>query len=239
MLKAMLGLAALSLVHTAASAQPAAAAAAGHAHGLAARRAGHRLDRRARARGGPPARRAKVPTSSCTAATRSAARRWSTRSPQAARARRASTRPTSRRSPRFAASPDDIARDYTRLDLLVNNAGLFLRDQRQVSTDGHELTFAVNYLAGYLLTYRLLPLLEKGTSPRIVNVSSLECGAHRLHRRDARARLPGYRAYSQSKLAQVMFTVDLAAGAEAQGHRRAGGAPGHRHGHQHDCVGRR
>lgn len=103
----------------------------------------------------------------------------------------------------------DIRRDYRRLDLLVNNAGVITRE-REVSTDGHEMQFAVNYLAGYQLTYALLPLLEQGRAPRLVNVSSiaaapLDFGDVMLTR--------GYssnRAYGQSKLAQVMFTIDLA-----------------------------
>ena len=115
---------------------------------------------------------------------------------------------------RFA---DDIARDYTRLDLLVNNAGVFLRDQRQVSADGHELTFAVNYLAGYLLTYRMLPLLEKGRSPRIVNVSSRSAAPIDFTDVMMERGYTGYRAYSQSKLAQVMFTIDLAAELKPKG----------------------
>ncbi len=106
---------------------------------------------------------------------------------------------------------DAIARDYTRLDLLVNNAGIFLRDERQVSRDGHELTFAVNYLAGYLLTYRLLPLIEKGRSPRVVNVSSRSAAPIDFTDVMLERGYTGYRAYSQSKLAQVMFTIDLAA----------------------------
>lgn len=108
---------------------------------------------------------------------------------------------------------DEISRDYPRIDVLINNAGVWVqRDQgRLTSADGHELHFAVNYLAPYLLTYRLLPLVEKGRDPRIINVSS-------------RAQQPidfanvmltsGYedvRAYAQSKLAQILFTVDLAA----------------------------
>jgi len=105
----------------------------------------------------------------------------------------------------------EITRDYARLDLLVNNAGIFLRDQRQTSADGHELTFAVNYLAGYLLTYRLLPLLEKGRAPRIVNVSSRSAAPVDFADVMMERGYTGYRAYSQSKLAQVMFTVDLAA----------------------------
>jgi NAD(P)-dependent dehydrogenase (short-subunit alcohol dehydrogenase family) len=112
---------------------------------------------------------------------------------------------------------DQIARDYPRLDLLVNNAGIFLRDDRRVSADGHELTFAVNYLAGYLLTYRLLPALEKGRSPRIVNVSSRSAAPIDFTDVMIERGYTGYRAYSQSKLAQVMFTIDLAAELKPKG----------------------
>ncbi len=73
----------------------------------------------------------------------------------------------------------EIRRDYRRLDLLVNNAGIIGR-QREVSADGHELSFAVNYLSGYLLTYTLMPVIETGRSPRIVNVSSLAAVAQEL-----------------------------------------------------------
>lgn len=109
------------------------------------------------------------------------------------------------------AMADAVARDYTRLDLLVNNAGVFVRTgERQVSKDGHELTFAVNYLSGYLLTYRLLPLLEKGRAPRIVNVSSLSAAPIDFTDVMIERGYTGNRAYGQSKLAQVMFTIDLA-----------------------------
>lgn len=103
----------------------------------------------------------------------------------------------------------DIRRDYTRLDVLVNNAGVITRE-RALSVDGHEMQFAVNYLAGYQLTYALLPLLEQGRAARIVNVSSL--AAAPLDFTDVMLER-GYtsnRAYGQSKLAQVMFTIDLA-----------------------------
>jgi NAD(P)-dependent dehydrogenase (short-subunit alcohol dehydrogenase family) len=115
----------------------------------------------------------------------------------------------------FASLPEvrrlagEIRRDYTRLDVLVNNAGVIV-PQRQLSTDGHEMQFAVNYLSGYLLTYSVLPLLEQGRGPRIVNVSSL--AAAPLDFADVMLER-GYssgRAYGQSKLAQVMFTIDLA-----------------------------
>ncbi len=111
----------------------------------------------------------------------------------------------------------DITRDYTRLDLLVNNAGIFLRDDRRVSRDGDELTFAVNYLAGYLLTHRLLPLLEKGRAPRIVNVSSRSAAPIDFSDVMMERGYTGYRAYSQSKLAQVMFTIDMAAELKPKG----------------------
>jgi NAD(P)-dependent dehydrogenase (short-subunit alcohol dehydrogenase family) len=103
-----------------------------------------------------------------------------------------------------------IRRDYKRLDVLVNNAGIWIRD-RQVSKDGHELHFAVNYLAGFLLTRELLPLITASAPSRIVNVSSLAQSP--IDFTDVMLERPGRAAqgYGQSKLAQVLFTVDLAA----------------------------
>lgn len=106
---------------------------------------------------------------------------------------------------------DDIARDYPRLDLLVNNAGIFVREpERRLSADGFEMHFAVNYLAGFLLTHRLLPLLERGRSPRIVNVSSLAASPIDFDDVMISRGYSGNRGYGQSKLAQVLFTKDLA-----------------------------
>ncbi len=105
---------------------------------------------------------------------------------------------------------DEITRDYTRLDLLVNNAGVVVRDGRQVSKDGYEMHFAVNYLSGYLLTYRLLPLIEKGRAPRIVNVSSLSAAPIDFTDVMIERNYSTNRGYGQSKLSQVMFTIDLA-----------------------------
>ena len=79
------------------------------------------------------------------------------------------------------------------------------------SDDGHELRFAVNYLAGYALTRRLLPLLRTSAPARIVNVAS--AGQAPIDFSDvmlARG-YDGTRAYCQSKLAQIMLTFDLAA----------------------------
>ena len=102
-----------------------------------------------------------------------------------------------------------------RLDVLVNNAGIGTTvpggDVRQESADGYELRFAVNYLAGYALTRLLLPLLRKSAPSRIVNVSSL--GQQAIDFRDVMLTedYDGMRAYRQSKLAQILFTIDLAA----------------------------
>ncbi|MFD2058547.1 SDR family NAD(P)-dependent oxidoreductase [Mesorhizobium calcicola] len=98
-----------------------------------------------------------------------------------------------------------------RLDILINNAGIGTAGaKRQVSADGHELRFAVNYLAGFLLTSQLLPLLKASAPARIVNVASsgqraIDFGDVMLTRT-----YDGVRAYCQSKLAQILFTVDLA-----------------------------
>src|SRR5690606_26095952 len=81
---------------------------------------------------------------------------------------------------------------------------------RETSADGHELRFAVNYLAGFLLTHLLLPLLKKSAPARIVNVAS--AGQQPIDFADVMLErgYSGARAYCQSKLAQIMFTFDLA-----------------------------
>lgn len=105
----------------------------------------------------------------------------------------------------------DVRRTETRLDILINNAGIGTApNERLLSADGHELRFAVNYLAGFLLTHRLLPLLRASAPARIVNVSS--GGQQALDFDDIMLTrgFSGSRAYRQSKLAQIMFTIDLA-----------------------------
>jgi NAD(P)-dependent dehydrogenase (short-subunit alcohol dehydrogenase family) len=109
---------------------------------------------------------------------------------------------------------DAVIADHRRLDVFVSNAGIGSQNQgpeRQTSVDGHELRFAVNYLAGFLLAYRLLPLLKAAAPSRIVNVASL--GQHPIDFDDVMImkNYSGSRAYAQSKLAQIMFTIDLAA----------------------------
>ncbi|HEY8086950.1 MAG TPA: SDR family NAD(P)-dependent oxidoreductase, partial [Polyangiaceae bacterium] len=97
---------------------------------------------------------------------------------------------------------------HQRLDVLINNAGVFV-PERHVTVDGLEETFAVNHLASFLLTRELLPLLKASAPSRIVNVSS---EAHRHARMTwedlqfANRGYRGFRAYGQSKLANVLFT---------------------------------
>jgi len=106
-----------------------------------------------------------------------------------------------------------VAANEARLDILVNNAGIGsggAGGKRGTSEDGFELRFAVNYLAGFLLTRLLLPKVLGSAPARIVNVSSL--GQAPLDFDDVMITrgYSGSRAYSQSKLAQIMFTIDLA-----------------------------
>jgi NAD(P)-dependent dehydrogenase (short-subunit alcohol dehydrogenase family) len=106
-----------------------------------------------------------------------------------------------------------VRQSTDRLDLLVNNAGIGTGGAgalRQTSADGHELRFAVNYLAGFLLTRLLLPLIRSSAPARIVNVASagqqaIDFGDLMLTRAYS-----GTRAYCQSKLVQIIFTIDLA-----------------------------
>ena len=108
---------------------------------------------------------------------------------------------------------DAVEKTTRRLALLINNAGLgsgVSRTTRQTSADGHELLFAVNYLAGFLLTHLILPLIKNSAPARIVNVSSLGQQAIDFDDVMLTRGYSGSRAYCQSKLAQILFTIDLA-----------------------------
>jgi NAD(P)-dependent dehydrogenase (short-subunit alcohol dehydrogenase family) len=107
-----------------------------------------------------------------------------------------------------------VLADHGRLDVFISNAGIGSRTQggaeRRQSADGYELRLAVNYLSGFLLAHLLLPLLKASAPSRIVNVASL--GQHPIDFGDVMLTkdYSGSRAYAQSKLAQIMFTIDLA-----------------------------
>jgi NAD(P)-dependent dehydrogenase (short-subunit alcohol dehydrogenase family) len=98
------------------------------------------------------------------------------------------------------------------LDLLINNAGVMTPPTRQATQDDFELQFGVNHLAHFALTLRLLPLIRRAASPRVVTVSS---GAHHTGSIDfddlqwVKRRYRPWLAYSQSKLANVLFAFEL------------------------------
>lgn len=119
---------------------------------------------------------------------------------------------------RIRALADSVRRHYDRLDVLVNNAGILVSpDERPVSSDGLELHFQVNYLAGFLLTHELLPLLRRSAPARIVNVSSRSSEPLDFDDLMLEEGYSAGRAYGQSKLAQVMFTFELAEELEGTG----------------------
>src|SRR5215217_8099709 len=113
---------------------------------------------------------------------------------------------------------DEFKDAYPRLDVLINNAGV-IRSKRVTSTDGIEMTFAVNHLAYFLLTNLLLDLLKASAPSRIVNVSSAEQRNGTIDFDNLQAE-KGYKtakAYGQSKLANILFTYELARRLEGTG----------------------
>ncbi len=106
---------------------------------------------------------------------------------------------------------DELNSRLHKLDVLINNAGVYLT-KRKLSKDGFEMTMAVNHLAHFLLTLRLLPLLKKSADPRVVTVSSIVHSSGRLDFEDMRGagRYDGYQAYANSKLANCLFARELA-----------------------------
>jgi NAD(P)-dependent dehydrogenase (short-subunit alcohol dehydrogenase family) len=104
-----------------------------------------------------------------------------------------------------------ILRDYDRIDILINNAGIgSTAPDRQLSPDGYELRFAVNYLSGFLLTHMLLPTIVDSAPSRIINVASAAQTPIDFDDVMLERDYSGGRAYGQSKLAQILLTFDLA-----------------------------
>src|SRR5262249_50823000 len=109
---------------------------------------------------------------------------------------------------------DRVSADHGAIQLLVNNAGIGAGKppyrKRHLSTDGHELRFAVNYLAPVLLARRLVPILKNGAPARIVNIGSV--GQAPVDFADLRMdnHYTGAHAYYRSKFAIAAFTFDLA-----------------------------
>jgi NAD(P)-dependent dehydrogenase (short-subunit alcohol dehydrogenase family) len=104
---------------------------------------------------------------------------------------------------------EEVLAEQDRLDVLINNAGV-IAGERGESEDGYELTFAVNYLAHFLLTRLLLPLLRDSAPARIINVASAGQSPVDFDDVMLEYRYDPMRAYTRSKLAQVMFTFELA-----------------------------
>jgi len=105
---------------------------------------------------------------------------------------------------------ETIASEYSRIDVLINNAGVFKR-KREMSADGIEMKLAVNYFAPFLLTNLLLPLIEGSPEGRIVNLTSelYKKGHADLESASSGERFNGNKAYADSKLLLVMFTQEM------------------------------
>lgn len=113
---------------------------------------------------------------------------------------------------------EEYKKRWEKLDVLIHNAGV-LPQERQESKDGIELNLAVNFLAPFLLTYLLLPLLKKSAPSRIINVSSSMHREGEINFDDLESKkgFNKYKAYAQSKLALLLFTKKLATDLEGTG----------------------
>ncbi len=109
---------------------------------------------------------------------------------------------------------DSIIEEHANLDVLINNAGVY-SDSNQMTPDGLDIRFAVNAIAPFLLTQRLLPLL--GPSSRVINLSSAAQSTVNPNALMGRIRLPDGEAYSQSKLALTMWSRNIALSIQSEG----------------------
>ncbi|PPQ17509.1 short chain dehydrogenase [Bradyrhizobium sp. AC87j1] len=121
------------------------------------------------------------------------------------------------------ASVADFARRFAagneQLDLLVNNAGVMALPKRQQTEDGFEMQLGTNYLGHYALTAHLLPQLRRAKAPRVVNLASLAHRSGTINFDDLQSKhsYRSWRAYCQSKLAMLMFSLELQRRSDAAG----------------------
>jgi NAD(P)-dependent dehydrogenase (short-subunit alcohol dehydrogenase family) len=118
----------------------------------------------------------------------------------------------------IAAGAARITATHERIDILVNNAGVMMPPKRKTTADGFELQFGTNHLGHFALTARLLPLLQRGRA-RVVNVSSNAArpGAMNFDDLQGEKDYAPWRAYSQSKLANLLFSRKLQQLSDASG----------------------
>ncbi len=110
-----------------------------------------------------------------------------------------------------AAFGERLRNSRAKLDLLINNAAVMTPPTRQTTEDGFELQFGTNYLGHFALTAQLLPLLQKGDAPRVINLSSVAARDGAIHFDDLQAErnYKSMQAYGQSKLASLLFAFEL------------------------------
>lgn len=110
-----------------------------------------------------------------------------------------------------------IAQQRESLDLLINNAGVMVPPTRQQTVDGFELQFATNYLGHFALTAHLIPLLLKGRDPRVISLSSVAARQGQINFADLQSKTSyvPMQAYGQSKIACLMFALELQRRSEA------------------------
>lgn len=118
----------------------------------------------------------------------------------------------------IVALSERLRADRRSLDVLINNAGVMGLPTRQMTQDGFELQFATNFLGPFALTAHLLPLLHRGNDPRVVMVSSLLARQGKIDFEDLQsARYKPMVAYSQSKLADLIFALEFQRQSAANG----------------------
>lgn len=104
---------------------------------------------------------------------------------------------------------NQLKKNCTKLDVLINNAGIF-KSPQELNSDGIDIRIVVNYFASYLLTKELLPLLDKGNQARVVNLSSAAQSPITKELLRGQQDVSAQEAYAQSKLALTMWSFDLA-----------------------------